>query len=221
MEHLKGKITEQLNVIGIAVTVIVLLGLMLFVDIKQLQELVATSGALGPLILIVLKASTIVVAPLSGSPLYPLVGLIFGFWPGILYIVAGDFLGITIAFTLSRVFGYPMVNRFIVGKERSTLAKVVRHLGTTKGFLHMCLTCFALPELIAYGAGLSSLPYWKFILLYLPISIAVSSAAVLFGSLLDPSNSSLFIAVGVPLAGALIVGAGAVLFLRGVKDKQD
>ncbi|MBU1293031.1 VTT domain-containing protein [Patescibacteria group bacterium] len=221
MEHLKAKVTEQLNVIGIAITIILLLALTIFVDIKELQELVATSGALAPLILIVLKASTIVVAPLSGSPLYPLVGLIFGFWPGILYIVAGDFLGITIAFTLSRVFGYPVVNRLIVGKERSTLAKIVRHVGTTKGFVHMCLTCFALPELIAYGAGLSTLPYWKFILLYLPISIAVSSAAVLFGSLLDPSQSSLFIAVGVPLAGAIIVGAGALLFLRGVRQKED
>lgn len=220
MKHLKAKATEQLNLIGIAVTILALVLLTVFIDIKDLKDVIAASGPLAPLLFIVLKASTVVVAPLSGSPLYPLVGLLFGFWPGLLYVVIGDFIGITIAFTLSRLFGYPVVHRFIVGKERGMLAKIVRHVGTTKGFIHMCLTCFALPELIAYGAGLSTLPYWKFILIYLPISIAASSAAVLFGSLLDPSNASFFIAVGVPLAGAAVIGGGALLFFRGVKNKD-
>lgn len=101
------------------------------------------------------------------------------------------------------------------------LAKVVDHVGTTKGFLHMCLTCFALPEVIAYGAGLSKLPYWKFILVYAPISIAVSSVAVLFGALIDSTNLPLFLTVGLPIIGFVIVAAGGWLFLRGVRQKAD
>lgn len=217
----KGKATEQLNLIGIFATIAVLLALGLFIDVESFKEAIVSAGPLAPLLFILLKATTVVVAPLSGAPLYPIVGFLFGFWPGIAYVVAGDFIGITIAFFLSRTFGYPLVRKFIVGKERSILAKVVDHVGTTKGFLHMCLTCFALPEIIAYGSGLSKLPYWKFIAIYLPISIVASSAGVLFGSLLDPGDLPLYAAIGLPLGGFAVVAVGGWLFLRGVKDKQD
>lgn len=221
MIHLKGKATEQLNIVGLLITVAVLLALGFFIDIAELKSSILDAGPLAPLLFILLKAMTVVVAPLSGAPLYPIVGFLFGFWPGIVYVVLGDFIGITTAFFLSRFFGYPLVHKFIVGKERSMLAKVVDHVGTTKGFLHMCLTCFALPEVIAYGAGLSKLPYWKFILVYAPISIAVSSVAVLFGALIDSTNLPLFLTVGLPIIGFVIVAAGGWLFLRGVRQKAD
>lgn len=221
MVRIKGKPTEQLNLLGLGITIAILLAIAVAVDMEELKGFIAGAGIWAPLLFIVLKASTVVVAPLSGSPLYPLVGLLFGFWPGIVYVVIGDFIGITTAFFISRVFGYPAVRRFIAGKERSTLARVVDHVGTTKGFIHMCLTCFALPELIAYGSGLSKLPYWKFIVIYLPISIAVSSVAVLFGSLLHLGDSPLLLAIGAPLAAMAVIGAGFWLFLRNVREKQD
>ena len=219
MKSLKARATEQGNIIGIGITVVAVMLVAAFVNIHELKTFVAASGALAPFLVILLKASTIVFAPLSGAPIYPLVGLLFGFWPGVAYVIIGDFLGVTIAFHISRWFGYPLVNRLISGKERGTLAKMVKHIGTTKGFLRMCLASFALPELIAYGSGLSTLPYWKLVVIYMPISIAVSCAAVLFGSLLDPSSSSLFVTIGVPLAGVVVVAAGIGLFMKGVREE--
>ena len=221
LRFFKGKATEQLNLLGIFITVALLLALGFFIDVDSFKTMIIEAGPLAPLLFIVLKATTVVVAPLSGAPLYPIVGFLFGFWPGLLYVVIGDFIGITIAFTLSRLFGYPLVLKFIVGKERSILAKVVSHVGTTKGFLHMCLTCFALPEVIAYGSGLSKLPYWKFITIYAPISIAASSTGVLLGSLLDPTDLPLFVAIGLPLGGFIVVAVGMWLFLRGVRNNPD
>ncbi len=220
MKHLKGKVTEQLNLIVLALTVGGLLLLGFFIDIETIKNLVTDAGPWAPLVFILLKASTIVVAPLSGAPLYPVVGYLFGFWPGILYVEIGDFIGYSTAFFISRTLGYPFVRKIFQGKERSTLAKIVEHVGTTKGFLHMCLTCFALPELIAYGSGLSKLPYWKFILIYTPISVAVSSFAVLFGSLLDSSNLPLFLTIGAPLGAFAVIGVGGWFFLRGVREKD-
>lgn len=221
MRRLVGKVTEQLNIIGLVVTVGVLMALGLLVDIDTIKGFVTNAGPWAPLVFIMLKASTIVAAPLSGAPLYPIVGFLFGYWPGILYVGIGDFLGYSIAFFISRTFGYPFVRKLFQGKERSTLAKIVDHVGTTKGFLHMCLTCFALPELIAYGSGLSKLPYWKFILIYTPISIVVSSFAVLFGSLLDTESLPLFITIGAPLSAFTVIAVGGWFFLRGVREKKD
>lgn len=221
MVRIKGAPSEQLNIVGLVVTVAVLVIITLFVDMAELRAFIAEAGIWAPLLFIVLKATTVVVAPLSGAPLYPLVGLLFGFWPGILYVVIGDLIGISTAFWISRIFGYPLVRRVILGKERGMLARVVDHIGTTKGFIHMCLTCFALPELIAYASGLSRLPYWKLIVFYMPISITVSCAAVLFGSLLAPSNSPLFLAIGMPIAAVAVIGAGGWLFLRGVGKDED
>ncbi|MBU0750142.1 VTT domain-containing protein [Patescibacteria group bacterium] len=217
---LRGKITEQLNVWGIVLTIGILLVLSIFIDIDTMKEFVLKAGVWAPLLFIVLKASTVIIAPLSGGPLYPIVGLLFGFWPGILFVVAGDFLGYSGAFLISRIFGYPVVGKIIAGNERSMLAKIVKHVGTTKGFIHMCFTCFALPELISYGAGLSKLPYWKFISILMPLSVIASSILVFFGSSLGAADHPLILTLLIPLFGGAVMLLGGWLFIQGVRKKD-
>ncbi len=218
--RIHGTPTEQLNWLGIAITLIVIVALAAFIDLGSIKETIVNAGPLAPILLILLKASTVVVAPLSGGPIYPVVGLVFGFWPGMLYVALGDLLGITIAFWLSRIFGYPVVRRFIKSDEQSMLARIRRHIGTTKGIFQMSITCFALPELVAYASGLSKLPYWKLIAIFYPILVVVSSMGVLFGSLIDPeSEHSLLITVGAGLGAGAIILVGGWLFLRGVRKE--
>ncbi|MDB5264820.1 MAG: hypothetical protein JWN64_391 [Parcubacteria group bacterium] len=219
MIRFKGKPSEQLGILGLLLTVGVLVLVALFVDIGDLKNLVLSAGPFGPLVFILLKITTIVIAPLSGAPLYPLVGLFFGFWPGILYVLIGDFLGYTIAFFISRRFGYPLVRKLIAGNERSLLARIVEHVGTVKGFIKVCVTCIAAPELISYGTGLSRLPYPIFISILLPINSIISITLVLLGANLDFSNGSLLITIGLPLVGGVVMLTGAYLFLRGIKEK--
>ena len=214
-----AKISEQLGVVGLLVTIGALVLIAFFVDMEALKAYVLASGPFAPLVFILLKASTVIIAPLSGAPLYPIVGLFFGFWPGFLYVLIGDFLGYTGAFFLARKFGYPFVRKMIAGNEHGLLSRVVSHVGTVKGFIHMCLTCFALPELISYGTGLSRLPYPIFISVLLPLSAVMSATLVLFGSLLDFSEGSLLITIGMPLVGGIIIAIGGYLFLRGVNEK--
>ncbi len=213
------KPTEQLNFTGLIVTVLVLVAIAWFVDVSSIKDWIAKAGVWGPLIFILLKVSTIVIAPLSGSPLYPLVGLLFGFWPGVLYVEIGDFLGYTIAFSISRFFGRRMVERLIAEKEEGVLSRIVGHVSTPKGFLHASLTLFAMPELLAYGAGLSRLQYWKFITIMMPLSIIASSVLVFFGSLLNPSSASWYISLGVPALGVLAFLTGGYLFTKSVVKK--
>lgn len=214
---MQAKATEHWNIAGLALAVIALIALTFFIDIETVQEVIKQGGAWTPLLIVLLKASTVVVAPLSGAPIYPLVGAFVGFWPGILYVVLGDALGFTIAFWISRLFGYPVVRKIIAHNEHGMLSKIVRHVGTMKGFLHMCLTCFALPELISYGTGLGKLPYWKFIAVMVPLSAVMSSALVLFGAALGASKTSVLISFALPFAGGIVILLGGWLFVRAVR----
>lgn len=216
---MRAKPTEHLNLLGFGLTIAAILAVSFFVDVETMKEHIANAGVWAPLLFILLKASTVIVAPLSGGPLYPVVGLLFGFWPGIAYVALGDLLGMTGAFIISRRLGFPVVRKIIKKDEHGMLSKIVRHVGTTKGFIHMCITCFALPELVAYGAGLSKLPYWKFILFW-PFYTVASSLFVLFGSLLGEGDHPLLLTLAAPLVGGVIVVIGLLLFMRGV-GKED
>ncbi|HEX5774517.1 MAG TPA: VTT domain-containing protein [Candidatus Paceibacterota bacterium] len=214
-----GKASEQFGLWGLGITIVALIILAFFFDMESVRAWVANAGPFAPLIFILLKASTVIIAPLSGGPLYPLVGLFFGFWPGFLYVLIGDFIGYTGSFFLARKFGYPLVSRIIAGNERGLLARIVNHIGTPKGMFHMCLTCFAMPELISYGAGLSRLPYPIFIGMLLPLSAIVSATLVFFGASLDLSEGSVLMTIGLPIVAGAVIVVGAWLFLRGVRNE--
>lgn len=211
--------SEQFNFVGIGVTIIVIVLLSFLIDIESLKVWVIGVGVWAPLAFIFLKILTLVVAPLSGSPLYPLVGLLFGFWPGLLYVALGDFLGFTICFGISRIFGRKIVEKMIGDKDKDLLSKIINHIGTAKGFFQASLALFVSTETLSYGAGLSKLPYLKFILILWPISLVVSMILVFLGSNLVPSNSSFVISVGVPILGAFCIIIGGLLFARSIKEK--
>lgn len=212
--------TEQSSFLGLGITLLVIIILAFFIDIDSLKIWIEKVGVWGPLVFILLKISTIVVAPLSGAPLYPLVGLLFGFWPGILFVLMGDFLGYTISFFISRIFGQKIVFKFLSGKEESLVARVVDHISDSRGFFHACLTLFALPEVLSYGAGLSRLPYKKFIIILMPLSAIAASVLVFFGSILDFNNKSILIGLLLPIIGTVTILIGGTLFLKGVKNKK-
>lgn len=212
---------QEINFLGAGLTVLAIILLAVFVDIGSLKVWIEGAGVWGPLVFIILKISTIVIAPLSGAPLYPLVGLIFGFWPGIIYVLIGDILGYTIAFSLSRIFGRKLVLKLLSGKEESMLARIVDHIGDSKGFFQACLTLFSLPEVLSYGAGLSRLSYIKFISILMPFSAAAASVLVFFGSILKPESGSVFVSLLIPIAGALAVIIGGTLFMKGLKSKTN
>lgn len=217
LRELYEKSTEQFNITNLLIIFGLIIIASFLVDIAELRELIISAGTFAPLIFITLKAATIVIAPLSGSPLYPLVGLFFGFWPGVLYVVLGDFLGYSIAFFISRVMGRRIVERFISKKDTGIIARMIEKISTGKGFFQVCLTCFALPELLSYAGGLSKLPYWKFISILLPASGIATSILVLMGATFDTSNKPMILSLLVPVVGGLCVLMGSFFFVKSLK----
>lgn len=175
--------TEHFDIKNLVIVFGLITLLTFFIDIDALKELVVKAGVWAPLLFVFIKILTIVIAPLSGATLYPVVGLLFGFWPGMLYVGVGDFLGYTIAFSISRFFGQGAISKFVSKNENNIISKLIKKVDTPKGFLQISIPLFFIPEVLSYAAGLSKLRYFYFIIILWPIWTIASSVLVFSGVL--------------------------------------
>ncbi|MFY9463070.1 MAG: VTT domain-containing protein [Candidatus Sungiibacteriota bacterium] len=185
-------------------------------DVGAMRDHVAQAGILGPLVMIVLKACTLVIAPLGGSPLYPIAGAAFGFWLGFAYTFIGDLLGTAIAFYISRVWGRKIVRYFVTSSGMRVINAILRHLGTTRGLLQARLIFFGFPEGVTYAAGLTDISFWKFFVVFVPVGIAPNIVLVAFGEVLLRYATALHPIVLVTgyLASIGIMAGGGYWFYR-------
>lgn len=222
MDTFEQKATKQkLPIHGIGfVLILVALGFLFWMfDIEEIRKFVERGGVWGPVVFILAKASTIVIAPISGSAIYPMAGAVFGFWHGFFYIFLGDALGSAIAFWISRTYGIHVARRFLGSSDGGYLTHILEHLNSWKGLIQARIFFSALPEAVAYAAGLSRLPFMKFFVVQMGLAIPTIAVMVYFGSLLDVSDSPLV--MGLVLGfGALLMFVGGGLFLLQVKRRM-
>lgn len=182
-----------------------------YFDAQTISEQIERAGFWAPFALVAAKASTIVIAPLGGAPLYPLAGALFGFWYGYLYLILGDTIGITIAFFLSRTYGRRIVDYFFA--DRALVNRVLRALGTNKGLLIAQISFISFPELVCYAAGLTRIGFLPFILITTAVSIVPRGALVALGTLLTAGYDTPVFA-GLAILAMLALGAGVIVFAR-------
>lgn len=188
-------------------------------DLDQVQRTIEQAGVWAPLILIAAKASTIVIAPLSGSPLYPIGGALFGFWKAFGLLVAGDMVGGSIAFFLSRIFGRRIVDT-MMGAQKGFISSALEMMGSWKGFLLARLGFVTFPEVPAYAAGLSKIGYIPFVIIFTIVGAIPTAVTTALGALLTAdSESKVFLLV--LLFGAVVSGVSIVLFVQHVQKKMD
>ena len=204
------------NLWEIIVVFLVLFIAVYFFDFSELQTKILSAGVWGPIILIALKASTIVFAPLSGSPLYPIAGAVFGFWHGLLYIVVGDIIGSVVAFYISRKLGQKIVERMLNKKNMPSAKKVIHVMETTGGFLFARICFSAMPEIVAYAAGLTRIKFSKFFIINTLVGIIPAAILVLGGDFITYFNNPLFMALFV-IFGLAVIFFGGLLFVKYTK----
>src|SRR3954454_12823071 len=88
---------------------------------ERLRDAVAAAGPLAPVVYVLLKALTIVVTPISGTPLRLPPGALLGFGRGVVLSVLGGALGGSANFWVARRFGRRAVVRLL---GPSALARV-------------------------------------------------------------------------------------------------
>ncbi len=196
---------------------ITLIGIYLFVRILGIDDIrgrVALLGAWGPITIILLKASTLVVAPLGGGPLYPLAGAAFGFWWGFVLTFTGDIIGSAIAFYISRIWGRSVVQYLVTKPGMRVVDAILSYISTTRGLIYARLIFFSFPEGVTYAAGLTPIPFWKFLALMVPIGVGPAALLVAFGDIFSfyRTTHPTVIALIYLASIALMVGGGYWLY---------
>lgn len=176
------------------------------VGIDDVRETVAHAGIYAPLVVILLKATTLVVVPLGGAPLYPIAGALWGFWQGLFITFIGDVIGSAIAFYLSRLWGSAIVNFFVPRDQKIFVERMRTRMGDKKTFIKAKLFFIGFPELFAYAAGLTTVRFPFFVFVHNGIHLFGAALLVLFGGALVSGNKFSVFTVGIIASVLALVG---------------
>jgi uncharacterized membrane protein YdjX (TVP38/TMEM64 family) len=162
---------------------------------ERLRDAVAAAGPLAPVVFVLLKALTIVVTPLSGTPLRLAAGALFGFWEGVGLSVLGGVLGGSANFWIARQYGRRVVARLL---GPSALARVEPMLGRLSNWRALALARLVLAPLwdvLSYGVGLTRLRFTTYL------------AVAILGDIIP---SMILVGVGTSVAEIGVLQSGAV-----------
>lgn len=177
------------------------------------RSLIENAGPWTPVVYVLLKAATYVIAPLSGTSIKLASGALFGVWEGLLLSVIGDTLGSALNYWIARVFGRAGIKKFAGKKSLAQVDHVASKVATWRILLGARLILSFMYDFISYAAGLAKFRFGQFVAVSalggIPISLlyaAVGDAAVESSSV-----SRIMIAIfSLTLIGAI----GAYLYHR-------
>ncbi len=179
----------------------------LFIDLNTLREAIASAGPLAPILYILVKASTVIFAPLSGTALYIFSAPLFGFWNALLYSFTGDLIGSVVTFYISRLFGRPVVEYFAGKKNMPHIEDALELMATTKGFLTMRLAAISMPEIASYAAGLTKINFWFFISIHMAIDFVAIVVMTLPGLFFVQEFPKWLVIAGAASVGVVTIGS--------------
>jgi len=159
---------------------------------EELRQWVLRFGALAPAALIVLEAAQVMLAPLPGNVIEAAGGYLFGVWQGTLYGLCGVLIGVTMACSLSRHFGRPLLRR-IISAERMEQWDEAAHINSLSTWLVILVLPFG--DTSYFVAGLTRIPIPK-----LALAALLTRAPTIFLGCLIGANIA-------TIPPALLVGA--------------
>ncbi len=131
--------------------------LQLFREPVLLREWVSTWGLLAPVVIILLQAVQVLLAPIPGQVVGLASGYLFGVGWGATYSLLGTALGSLCALALARRYGRPLVERLVPAQSLARLDEGARQRGLFF-FLLVFLLPFLPDDVICFAAGLTRIP---------------------------------------------------------------
>ena len=176
----------------------------LFSDRERIQQVVDEAGVLAPFVFVILIVAQAVLAPLPAPALAMGAGYSFGLYEGFLLTWLGALLGGVISFWISRLIGRDLV----AGSERmKRLDRYVDEHGAITIFVLRLLPLVSF-DAISYGAGLSSISFWRF---FVATALGMFPGTLAFVYLGGASSSTGFALV---LVGLSLLAVAAYLYQR-------
>jgi len=176
---------------------------------QQLNLALQKWGHWIPLITISLHVLQVLTAPIPGTAIDAVNGLLFGPWLGTVYSMIGIMVGSTLVMGLARRFGRPLVERFVNPTSVQRLDQMIAKRGSLVIFLIFLLP-FLPDDAVCFLAGLTTIPLLELALLALIGRLPGVFMANFLGSQTQSINSWQWIVLG----AAFILLAGLVYHNR-------
>ncbi len=132
------------------------------VGIEQIRTNIAGFGIWAPLIIMLLRLSSVVVPVLPGTAYAILSGALFGFAQGLVVIAIADFLACSANFFIARRYGRPVVQRLVGKRFMDKLEGWSKKYLEGNFFLLTGAMMSSFFDYMCYGAGLCRMPWQRF-----------------------------------------------------------
>ncbi|MBF24567.1 MAG: TVP38/TMEM64 family protein [Marinobacter sp. 34-60-7] len=179
-----------------------------------LREWIDQLGYWGPVGIVGLMITAIVLSPIPSAPIAMVAGAAYGSFWGTVVVVVGAEAGALIAFAIARSLGYDVIHRWRrvrpvlewLGKDRSQGA-LMFVIFTSR------LVPFISFDAVSYAAGLTPLVFWRFVVATLAGVIPTAYLITAFGGLLMASESGLVTMLLILVSGITLLPVVAKLFM--------
>ncbi len=171
--------------LGLLLVVTIYLGMALLlkaIGLENAHKLVQQAGIFAPVLFTALCAASLIIAPLSGSSLYVLGGVLFGKEAGFWLSYGASVLGCSINFWISRQLGRQTVTRFVGKKNLDELDKFIGKLKSHHSILYIALIMPLAQDIVSYAVGLTTIKYRHFLIALLPTAALIVAAYIYLGT---------------------------------------
>lgn len=181
----KMKTVVKLIVSALAIAALVLVGYLLYrhfgldkITQEQIQDFIASTGAIAPIIFILLSFAQVTLIPIPGAITILAGNYLFGTLESFIYSYIGMLLGAMAAFILGRLIGRPFVN-WIAGSKEEADKWVDKLKGREKVVMFFMFLLPLFPDdLLCAIAGMFKYSTLEFLVLQL-----ITRATSIFGTL--------------------------------------
>lgn len=156
---------------------------------QQFRALIQGAGPWAPLVYVLLKASTYVIAPLSGTTVKLASGALFGVWEGMLLSLLGDTLGGTLNYWIARIFGRAGIAKFAGKKALAQVDHAAQRVRGWRILLGARLLLSSVYDFISYAAGLARISFVQYLVVTAIGGIPISVLFAMLGNATVESDS--------------------------------
>jgi uncharacterized membrane protein YdjX (TVP38/TMEM64 family) len=177
----------------------------------QIQEFIASTGAVAPLVFIALSFAQVTLVPIPGAVTIIAGSYLFGAWLSFLYSYIGMIVGAFFAYALGKWFGRPYINWLAGGKEQAD-GWIKKLKGRENAYLFFAfLLPFFPDDLLCSVAGiLTSFSAFVF------MQVITRATSIGFTILVTSGEVIPYNTLGIVIISVIVVCA-VIVFILGIK----
>lgn len=169
-------------------------------DAEQLRSTIQEFGVLAPIVYTIAHTIQVVFMAIPGYAMAVVGGYLFGAVHGTAYTMIGVTLGATITFVIARVWGRPVVERFLTEDVLERFDETAESAGVPGLFLFVLVP--VLPEdVISFVAGVADFRLWVFVVITFVGRLPAAAVAVMAG---DGVAAGHYVEAGIWIATLLL-----------------